>query len=372
MLNKNRMTAASALLREKDLDALVVAVSTDTQYLAGLYVKPDERFKCLVVVPRERERNCGFALVPVLYTHEFEEFVGGDIPFYIWKDEDWFYDSMKKGLDDFGVPNGGKIAFNDAALAIDAIELSKRYGYQLENGADIMATMRLIKDKEEIGYMKRAGKITDIAMNDAIEHIKPGLTEKQILNYIFKSFARNGADAPGADAWGIIAKSENAAIPHYSKMNRKLKTGDSLVMDVGCNYKGYHSDITRTVFIGKPDKERRKVYEIVKEAQQAGIDLVRPGVRACDIDKVVRDIVEKAGYGAQFFHRTGHGIGLAIHEAPYISSSCHTVLREGMAFSVEPGIYVQGKFGIRIEDVVVVTATGCEIMTRFPKTLTVI
>jgi Xaa-Pro dipeptidase len=129
---------------------------------------------------------------------------------------------------------------------------------------------------------------------------------------------------------------------------------------------------SRTIFIGEPDEEKRKVYEIVREAQQAGIDIVRPGVRACDVDKAVRDVVEKAGYGPQFFHRTGHGIGLALHEAPYISSSHQTVLKEGMAFSVEPGIYLHGKFGVRIEDIVVVTANGCETMTKFPRTLTVV
>ena len=372
MLNKKRMADASALLRKGNLDALVVSVSMDTLYLSGLYMKPDERFKGFVIVPHEVGGNYGFAFVPALYKHEFEEFAGGDIPFYLWKDEDWFYDSMKKGLDDFGVPKGGVIAFNDSTLAIEAIEFSKRWGYQLENGADIFSSLRLIKDEEEIGYLKKVGEITDAALRDVAKFIKPGITERQVLDFLYKQFALHGADAPGADAWGIIAKSENAAVPHYSKMDCELAVGDSLLIDVGCNYKGYHSDVTRTVFIGEPDEERRKVYEIVREAQQAGINIVRPGVKACEVDKAVRDVVESAGYGPQFFHRTGHGIGLAIHEAPYISSAHQTVLKEGMAFSVEPGIYLPGKFGVRIEDIVVVTATGCETMTKFPKTLSVV
>ena len=372
MLNKKRMAAASALLREKNLDALVVAVSMDTLYLAGLYMKPDERFKGFVITPGEKDGNNGFALVPELYRHEFEERVGGDLPFYFWKDEDWFYDSVKKGLDDFGVPRGGKAAFNDSVLAADAIEFSKRWGYQLENGSDIIASLRMIKDAEEISYLKKVGEITDAALYEVSKYVKPGMNERQVLNFIFESFAKHGADAPGAGAWGIIAKSENGAVPHYSKMDCELKTGDSVIMDVGCTYKGYHSDVTRTLFIGEPDEERRKVYEIVREAQQAGLDMVRPGVRACDVDKAARDVVEKAGYGAQFFHRTGHGIGLAIHEDPYISSSNQTVLKEGMAFSVEPGIYLPGKFGVRIEDIVIVTADGCETVTKFPKALTVV
>ena len=257
-------------------------------------------------------------------------------------------------------------------LAIEAIEFSKRWGYQLENGADIFASLRLIKDEEEINYLKKVGEITDAALNEVVKYIKPGMTEKQVLDFLFEAYARLGADAPQADAWGIIAKSENAAIPHYSKMDCELKVGDNMIMDVGCNYKGYHSDVTRTIFIGEPDSERRKVYEIVKKAQQAGIDAVRPGIRACDVDKAVRDVIEEAGYGPQFFHRTGHGIGLAIHEAPYISSAHQTILKEGMAFSVEPGIYLHGKFGVRIEDIVVVTSTGCETVTKFPKELTVV
>ena len=372
MLNVKRMADASALLKENNLDALVVSVSMDTLYLSGLYMKPDERFKGIVIVPQEKNGNHGFALVPALYKNEFKESVGDSIPFYLWKDEDWFYDSVKKGLDDFGVPKNGKIAFNDGTLAIDAIEFSKRWGYQLENGADIMSSLRLIKDEEEIGYLKKVGEITDAALRDVVKYVKPGVTERQVLNFIFESFAKYGADAPGADAWGIIAKSENAAVPHYSKMDCELKSGDSLIMDVGCNYNGYHSDVTRTIFIGEPDEERRKVYEIVREAQQAGLDIVKPGVRACDVDKAVRDVIEKAGYGPQFFHRTGHGIGLAVHETPYISSSHQTILKEGMAFSVEPGIYLDGKFGVRIEDIVVVTPTGCEPMTKFQKTLTVV
>ena len=372
MLNKKRMAAASSLLREKNIDALVVAVSMDTLYLSGLYMKPDERFKGIVLIPGEKNGNNGFAFVPALYKHEFEEAVS-DIPFYFWKDEDWFYDSMKKGLDDFGVPKGGKVAFNDSVLAIEAIEFSKRWGYQLENGADIFSSLRLIKDAEETGYLKKAGEITDAALYDVFKYIKPGMTERQVRDYLFEKFAQHGADAAtSTDPWGIIAKSENAAVPHYSKMDCEIKAGDSLLMDVGCTYNNYHSDVTRTLFIGEPDEERRKVYEIVREAQQAGIDIIRPGIKACDVDKVVRDVVEKAGYGPQFFHRTGHGIGLAIHEDPYISSSHQNILKEGMAFSVEPGIYLSGKFGVRIEDIVVVTANGCKTMTVFPKELTVV
>ena len=367
------MADVSALLRNNNLDAFVVAISMDTQYLAQLYMKPDERFKGIIIFPDEKDGNSGFALVPELYKHEFEEAFGGGIPFYLWKDEDWFYSAVKKGLDDFGVPEGGKIAFNNSVLAIDAIEFSKRWGYQLENGENIFASLRLIKDAAEIGYLKKAGEITDAALNDVSKYIKPGMTEGQVRNYLFESFAKHGADAPTTtDPWGIIAKSENAAIPHYRKMDCEIKSGDSLIMDVGCTYNGYHSDITRTLFIGEPYEERRKVYEIVREAQQAGINIIRPGVKACEVDKVVRDIIEKAGYGPQFFHRTGHGIGLAIHEDPYISSSHQTILKEGMAFSVEPGIYLSGKFGIRIEDIVVVTTDGCEAMTKFPKELTVV
>jgi Xaa-Pro aminopeptidase len=366
------MAAVSALLREKSIDALVVAVSMDTQYLAGLYIKPDERFKGIIITALEKDGNNGFAFVPALYKYEFEESVGEDIPFYFWKDEDWFYDSVKNGLDDFGVPRHGKIAFNDSVLAVEAIEFSKRWGYQLENGADILSSLRLIKDEEEIGYLRKVGEITDAALNEVMEYMKPGMTEKQVLDFLFKEYARHGADAPGSDAWGIIAKSENAAIPHYSKMDCELEVGDSLIIDIGCKYKGYHSDVTRTVFVGEPDSERRKVYEIVKKAQQAGIDIVRPGIRSCDVDKAVRDVIEKAGYGPHFFHRTGHGIGLSIHEAPYVSSANQIILKEGMAFSVEPGIYLHGKFGVRIEDIVVVTSTGCETMTNFSKALTVV
>lgn len=379
MLNKKRMEAAAAKLREKGFDALVLSVSSmDSIYLSGLFIKPDERFKALVIVPNAKDGHFGFALAPTIYKHEFEEEISpSDLPYYLWNDEDWFYGAVKKGLDEFGVPQNGKIAFSDSVLAVEAIEFAKRWGYKLEVGAEVMSSLRLIKDAEEVSLLKKVGAITDAALNDLAKFVKPGVTEKQILDYLFERFIAHGADPASASKpwgmWGIIAKSENASVPHYTRMDSIVNKGDSLLMDVGCTYKGYHSDVTRTIFVGEPTEERRKIYETVRAAQQAGIDAVRPGAIAADIDKATRDVIEKAGYGKYFYHRTGHGIGLAVHEDPYISSA-HTssVLKEGMAFSVEPGIYIAGEFGVRIEDIVVVTKNGCETMTKFPKTLTVI
>jgi Xaa-Pro aminopeptidase len=170
----------------------------------------------------------------------------------------------------------------------------------------------------------------------------------------------------------IVGSGPNAASPHHGAGERTIEASDVVVLDFGGKAQGYCSDITRTVFVGEPDEERRRVYEVVRSAQQAAFEAVRPGVAAQDVDRAARAVIEEAGYGDRFLHRTGHGIGLEVHEPPYLVEGNETPLEVGMTFSDEPGIYVEGRFGVRIEDQVVVTAEGGERLNEATRDLTVV
>ena len=170
----------------------------------------------------------------------------------------------------------------------------------------------------------------------------------------------------------LICFGANCAEPHHDTDASLLKTGDSVILDVGLTWQSYCSDMTRTVFMGTPTDEQKRVYDIVRAANDAGRAAVRPGIPLKEVDRVARKVIEDAGYGPQFIHRTGHGIGLEVHEFPDVSATSEVIAKPGMIFSVEPGIYLPGKFGVRVEDLVVVTEDGCETLNAAPKDLTVL
>ncbi len=228
--------------------------------------------------------------------------------------------------------------------------------------------LRMIKDDYEIECIAKAESIGDEAFSHMLEFIQEGLTEKQIaleLEYVMKSL---GADGLSFDT--IAASGENSSLPHAVPTDRKLQNGDFLTMDFGCIYKGYCSDMTRTVFIGEePDKKEYDVYGTVLKAQREALKLVRPGAKCSDIDACARKIISDAGYGDYFGHGLGHSVGLYIHEEPRCSRKCDTILQAGMLMTIEPGIYLPGEYGVRIEDLVVVTEDGYRNLTSSEKNL---
>lgn len=220
---------------------------------------------------------------------------------------------------------------------------------------NIIENLRMIKSPEEIENIKKAVSLTKKAFTFIKKQLKPGKTEKQISWQMEKFFKENGADQL---AFPIIAASgANSSIPHYQTGNRKLKKNDIVLIDAGCKINGYYSDMTRTFFIGKLKPEWKKIYKIVKSAQQKALSYVKARhlhrIKSNQLDKVARDYIKSKGFGKKFIHNLGHGLGLDIHEKPYISPKSKQTLRSGMAFTIEPGIYLPGKFGIRIEDTVV-------------------
>jgi Xaa-Pro aminopeptidase len=196
-------------------------------------------------------------------------------------------------------------------------------------------------------------------------YIRPGLTERDIQIRLRDEFEKRG----GEKVTWVVGSGPNGALPHNTKSDRAVEERDVVVVDFGARYRGYRSDTTRTFIVGEPTEEQRRVYEAVLAAHLAGEAAVRPGVRACDVDRAARAVIEEGGYGPYFTHRTGHGIGVTGHELPNISASDTTVLEPGMTFSIEPGIYLPGKFGVRIENCVAVTENGAEPFTRYPREL---
>jgi Xaa-Pro aminopeptidase len=225
--------------------------------------------------------------------------------------------------------------------------------------------IRAVKDGEEIERIKRTIDIASESLRENIWRLKPGAQEKEIAVELEFSMRRKGAEGISFDT--IVASGDRSALPHGKPSERRLEKGDFVIIDFGVRYQGYHSDETCTFVCGKPNRRQKQVYQIVKDAHDKTIASVRPGEKAQELDAIARGWIADAGYGAYFGHGTGHGVGLAVHEDPVIGPESKDVVEEGMIFTVEPGIYVPGWGGVRIEDMVLVTGNGCEVLTYLSK-----
>ncbi len=227
--------------------------------------------------------------------------------------------------------------------------------------------LRRVKDESEMQLIRQAVKIADDAFVHILDYIKPGIAEVEIAAEMEYFMKKEGASGASFDT--IVASGMRSSMPHGVASEKKLETGDVVTMDYGALYKGYCSDITRTVFLGKPKAELKKIYQIVLDAQMKGIEAVKQGIKSKDVDKIARDHIAEAGYGNYFGHGLGHGVGLEIHEDPTLSPRGEITLQDGMIVTVEPGIYVPGLGGVRIEDMLVVRGQNAEDLTKAKKDL---
>jgi len=231
---------------------------------------------------------------------------------------------------------------------------------------NLVEGLRVIKSPIELDNIKMAIKRAEDVYKKITSYIKAGISEKEIALGLEYAIKRAGSDKLPFEL--IVASGYRAALPHAVSGNRLLRNSDSVIIDFGAEYKGYFADITRTNFIGcRLNKRQREIYQTVLNAQAEAISLIKPDVRAKDVDAAARKVISKAGFGKYFGHGTGHGIGLMVHELPSISTKSEDILKEGMIFTVEPGIYIPGWGGVRIEDMVLVTKAGCKILTTLPK-----
>lgn len=247
--------------------------------------------------------------------------------------------------------------FNILREKLGTIELMPIYG--------MVEDLRQTKDGSEIDTVARAVELADNAFARILSFLRPGIAERDVALELEFFMRKNGAEKSAFEI--IVASGKRGAMPHGVASEKRLQLGDMVTMDFGCVFNGYHSDITRTVVLGNPTRKQQEIYNIVLEAQLAGVKAVRAGVKACDVDRASRSIIQRYGYGDNFGHSTGHGLGLAIHENPRLAVNVDTVLVPGMVVTVEPGIYLPGWGGVRIEDSVVVEERGCRVLTRAPK-----
>ncbi len=234
----------------------------------------------------------------------------------------------------------------------------------------LVEKLRMVKDSGEIEKIRRAVKLVDDCFSHMLDFVRVGMTEREVALEIDVFLRKNGAEKQGFDT--IAAAGAHAAFPHHKPTSAVVKRGQMLKLDYGALLDGYNSDITRTIFLGEPDQKQREVYGIVLAAQVAAVEAVRPGLKGKDIDAVARDYITEAGYGDNFGHGLGHSIGIDVHDGPLFTKRSEFVLVPGMVGTIEPGIYIEGWGGVRIEDDVVVTEGGCEVLTRSSKELIVV
>lgn len=255
-----------------------------------------------------------------------------------------------------------------ARFLLPVMEHLNHTSFQL--GSILVDTMRMVKDEDEIKKMKEASRINDLAMDDMVHAFSEGITESEMTAQLLEFYKGYGATGFSFDP--IVGYGPNGADGHHGCDDTPLKPGDSIVVDMGCVHQGYCSDMTRTFFYKTVSDKQREVYELVKKANETAEAMIKPGVRLCDIDRAAREIIEEAGYGPNFNHRLGHFIGREVHEYGDVSSGFDMEVKPGMIFSIEPGIYIEGEFGVRIEDLVLVTEDGCVSLNHYSKDLKVI
>jgi Xaa-Pro aminopeptidase len=268
--------------------------------------------------------------------------------------------------------NGCKcLGFEDSNMVYKSyMELKQKINLEMAPMGEIIEKMRIIKDKNEIDTIRKAVEIADKAFEYILNVIKPGLTEKEVASELEHFMKKNGADGEAFET--IVASGSRSSLPHGVASDKRIMDGDVVTLDFGAVYNGYCSDMTRTVFVGEPDEEMKKVYNIVLDAQLCALERVSEGLQGKEIDSVAREYISKAGYGDFFGHGLGHGVGLEVHEGPRLSPRSDTVIENGMTVTVEPGIYLPGKGGVRIEDLVVINGSKPEILTASNKAMTVL
>ncbi|MGQ7312667.1 M24 family metallopeptidase [Microbacterium arabinogalactanolyticum] len=356
-----RLERAGALAAEAGIDAVIVGPGPDLRYLLGVEGDTIERLTALVLGP-------GFEptiVVPRMELAKVRDTAAGELGARI---ADWVDGEDPYALVVDALPaSGGRIAVSDALPALHVIPIGNRVDARLELATPVLREDRMIKDADEVAELRRAGDAIDAVHRRVADWLRAGRTEREVAADIAEAIRAEGHETV---EFVIVGSGPNGADPHHEVSDRVIEDGDVVVVDIGGAVpSGYNSDSTRTYVVGSPTAEQAERIAVLVRAQQAAVDAVRPGVTAHEVDAAARQVLADAGLGEAFLHRTGHGIGVSVHEEPYIAPGNDLPLREGMAFSIEPGIYFPGEWGARIEDIVVVTADGCVRLNNAPHAL---
>lgn len=363
-MNQERLNKLTHEVLAHGLDGIALIPGPNMLYLSGIHAHVSER-PILLFVPVDDDPA---VIIPTLEAEKAR--VAGIVEdrIFAWSDEDGYTSAFQQAC--------AHLELSDYLLGIEALhmrvlelELLHRYapGLTTAHVEPIMSALRQVKDEQELATMRRAVAAAETAIEKLIPRIKVGQTEKQIAALLMQELSEAGSQSAAFSP--IVSAGPNGASPHATPSDRPIQTGDLLVIDWGAMIDDYPSDITRTFAVGELPDELVRVYELVKEANAAARAAARPGATGRDIDQVARSVIEEAGYGKNFFHRTGHGLGLEVHEHPYIMVGNTDPLIAGNTFTIEPGIYLANRGGVRIEDDVVITADGSQSLTTFSRDL---
>jgi Xaa-Pro dipeptidase len=368
-MTQERINKLIATAKNHGIDCVAVMPGANMAYLTGLSFHLSER-STLALFPTTGDPAL---VLPALEAAKPEAGpVAIDWRLFPWTDEEGPANAFKQACEALGLSNQ-TLAVEELTMRVKELKLLKANttGVKLAAAEPLLADLRMRKDESELASMRRAVEITEAALTDTLEKVRTGMTEKDVAGELQVACLRYGAESLPFEP--IVLVGANTALPHGRPGTKVVRGNQLLLFDFGVSVNGYASDITRTFAVGEiEDEELKRIYKIVQDANEAGRAATRPGVQIQEIDRAARKVINEAGYKENFTHRLGHGLGLDVHEGPYAREGDTTVLEPGMVFTVEPGIYIPGKGGVRIEDDVVVTADGCESLTTFDRQLRVL
>lgn len=364
---QKQIEALTRLMKANEIAAVALVPSANLFYLTGLQMHLSERVTLALITPKGKIH----LIVPALEVPRVQSRVQVPVELHSWTDTEWVkagWASLKQAL----TLDGATIAVDYYNVRVLELEQLEEYapGMTRVDASPLLSGLRLIKSDAELAAMRRAVQVLESSLGALLTEIKPGVKESDIAARWQILMFEHGADTLPESP--IVASGPNSGQPHTTSTDRPIETGDLVILDGWCTVDGYFGDITRTVAIGSVSDELRKIYDVTQSANQAGRNAVMPGISCEQVDRAARDAIVRGGYGQYILHRTGHGLGLEIHEEPNMVLGNNLQMTPGMTFTVEPGIYVPGQGGVRIEDDIVVTQDGGESFTNFTRELQIL
>jgi len=361
----HRQKILQEAIKKSGIQAAAFNPGPDMIYLSGLDFHLMER-PVILILP---QNGSPVMVLPELESAKMENLPYPIRPFFYNENPASWTDIFRAALQQVGVQKGklGVIPRRLRLLELNYLQEAAP-GLELVSAQDLISRIRMIKDTEEVEKMQEAVRIAECSLAAILSSIKPGLSEKELASRLVSRLLQQGSD-PELPFFPIVSFGENSANPHASPGDRILQEGDLVLIDWGAAYHGYYSDITRVFALGDLHPEIEKIAQFVREANLAARAAIKPGVSASEVDRAARKVISEAGYGEFFTHRTGHGLGREAHEEPYISQFDETILEPGMTFTIEPGIYLPNRGGVRIEDDILVTEDGGRSLTNQPRDL---